>query len=72
MKRLFDENDKWTLDANQLDREGRSALKEIFASYVAKGFSRRDISHILHLTIMDFELESILRNDQARRGGNKS
>ena len=66
MKTLFDENAKYTKDAQNLDAEIQTAVEPIMRSYAKEGFSIRDIYNIAHLTVMDIMTEIILDNDMKR------
>lgn len=45
-KRLFDKDDRYTAEAQALDNEVCSALKDIIDKYVKEGYSIRDIEYI--------------------------
>lgn len=62
-KSLFTETLRYTDDAAQLDYAGIEALRPLFATYIAYGFTARDISHVLHLSVTDLELEFILKSN---------
>jgi len=58
--KLYDENDKYTNDSGNLDREVTEALKPIFEKYVEAGYSFRDISHVTLHAVFGLEMEVIL------------
>ena len=48
MRRLFDESDRWTKDAEELGREFWKALHPLVSDYhLTRGFSVRDIENVL-------------------------
>ena len=62
-KSMFDANEKYLPIAANLEHEVSKLLKPIFIKYQEKGYTIRDISHILMLSIMDMETERILTKD---------
>jgi len=62
-KSIFTESFRYSDDAARLDYAGLEALRPLFAAYMALGFNPRDISHVMHLSITDLELEFILKTN---------
>lgn len=62
MKNIYDENDRYTLEANRLDEEVRALILPLFERYVREGWSVRQISHLMQGTIYELELRAMLRN----------
>ena len=63
MRELFTEKNRYSEDAARLDYEALQVLKPLFQVYKELGFNPRDISHVIHLSITDLELEFILKDD---------
>jgi len=59
-KSLYTETEGYSLEAQALDNATEAAIKGIFAEYVEKGYSCRDIASIIHLCITGIESETIL------------
>jgi len=59
MKSLFIE-DRYSSDGQFLDEKTFTVLKPIFKKWSEKGYSAREISHIMSWTVKDVELETIL------------
>jgi len=59
-KSLFDKDHRYTSDADSLEVAAFRALAPIFADYLKKGYSPREISHILSSAVRDLECESLL------------
>lgn len=60
MKTLYDKNFRWTPEASALDTRIHEALQPLFEEYVAKGYSPREISHVVHGASMQLELMAVL------------
>jgi len=63
MKSFFDENHRFTPEAEALDRELDKVIRPIFDKYVKLGYSPREISHILTLAALMSECEAILTKE---------
>lgn len=59
-KSLYDANDRWTSEGNNLDNEVFKALEPIFAKYVKMGYSPREAAHVAMGTCTQLELMSVL------------
>jgi hypothetical protein len=57
---LFNEDSRYTEDALKLDREINDALMDIFRKWIDKGYSVREIGHIVGLAVWDVELHYVL------------
>jgi hypothetical protein len=57
---LFDDDNRYTPDATELDSLTHHALEDIFTQFVKKGYSPREIAHIMQLSIFDLELDKVL------------
>lgn len=62
MKTLFTEDCRYTAEAMNLDSDTWNLLKDTFNAYLEKGFSPREISHIMQGTIRDLECSAVLDN----------
>lgn len=60
MKSIYDDNGNYNTETIALDLEARTALKGIFEAWVSKGYSPRDISHVIVATAHEIELMSIV------------
>jgi hypothetical protein len=60
MKTLFDKNNRFSPDCENLDYQIEIALRPIFDQFVNMGYSPREISHVVNLTAMNLEMEEIL------------
>jgi hypothetical protein len=60
MKSLFDENDRWTPEANRLTMEVRHLLEPLFKQWAKDGYSVREISHIIGVEVGMIECSTIL------------
>lgn len=72
MKSLYDENAKYTSDALALDRESARLIKPLMEEYVAKGYSPREVAHLINDSISLEGTEMVLTADMERfkkRGG---
>jgi hypothetical protein len=59
-KSFFGEKYVWTTEANACDNEVHYALKTIFASWIKKGYSPREIAHIVSGTAISLECEAVM------------
>ncbi len=59
-KSLFDNNDKYNRDAFLIETLIETSIRSAFKRFLDDGYSVREIAHVMHLTITDVELESIL------------
>lgn len=66
MVRFFDENEKYTRRAEELDSSVQIVLSTVFHNFCGKGYSIREISHVLMLAVHDIETIMILEIDHAR------
>lgn len=60
-KSLYNEDHRYTPDADELDALTIQALRDIFNRYADKGFSPREISHIMKTAVGDLELDRVLQ-----------
>ena len=56
MKNVYDQNDKYGPEASELDQSVYKVLKPIFTEWVNKGYSPRQLSHVMQGTITELEL----------------
>lgn len=62
---LFREKDnRYTKDAEQLDNDATDFLLDLFKEYTKKGYSPREISHVLQLAVFSMELTFVLGDDK--------
>jgi ribosome modulation factor len=59
-KSLYDNEFRYTKDAVALSNATHSLLREIFSQYVKKGYSPREIAHLICGEITDLELNAVL------------
>lgn len=64
MKSLYDKNYRYTTDGTYLDQETIIALGDLFARYVKKGYSPREISHVIQSAIEFMECEFVLSKEK--------
>lgn len=57
---LFDKDDLYTDEAFELNSAMFTALMPVVKEALQKGFSIREIIHVLHLAVTDLELDVIL------------
>ena len=60
MKSLYDKTHRMTEAALALDASTHERLSAIFAEFAAKGFSPREIAHVMHEAVSDLERETVL------------
>lgn len=61
MKSLFDEKSfRWTPEAQLLGADLVIPIRKLFEEYQERGYSPREISHILMWIVIDEELMSVL------------
>lgn len=60
MSKLFSNNSRYTPEAMALTRRMDEILIPLFKECIEKGYSPREISHVLILSIIDAENEIIL------------
>jgi hypothetical protein len=61
MKHLFRDSDcRYSDDALAIDGELNAVLRPIFKKWIAKGYSPREISHIVFMASFDQELSTSL------------
>jgi hypothetical protein len=66
MKSLFNDKDKYTKEADDLDRKTTKLIEELFDEYVNNGFSIRDIASVMKESIHMFMLMKILRSSRKK------
>ena len=71
MVRLFDENERYTQAALDLDAETAKAVQVIFDRYVTAGYSVRDVSFLMQKAINELELTEMVGR-RVRRVGSAS
>jgi hypothetical protein len=59
-KSLYTDNHRYTVQATELDDLGTGALKGIFNEFVERGYSPREIAHILHGSVTELEMTTVL------------
>jgi len=60
MKKLFDSTYTYTKEATDIEDAVVSSIQEVFDNYTLKGYSPREISHIIQSLTMDIECAIIL------------
>lgn len=63
MKSLYDKNFRYTDLARNLEGDVGPLVRSVFSAWVAKGFSPREISHIIQLVVFDAEMTNVLEAD---------
>ncbi len=66
MKSLYDENAKYTPDALALDRAAARLMKPLMEDYVARGYSPREVAHLISDSVNLEGTEFILTADMKR------
>lgn len=66
MKHLYDDNDRYTNSGLSLDAETTRAVRTTFNRYVSRGYSVREIAHVMQKSIRQLESEEILARDLAK------
>ena len=59
--RLFDENDRWTQKAMDLDTEIRAVIAPIILKFIDEGYSPRDIEYVASQTAHDIVILEMLK-----------
>jgi hypothetical protein len=59
-KSFFTETEHWTEEAGELDVKLAQFFRPLFKEYTAKGYSAREVSHIISNVAMSLECETIL------------
>ena len=60
MQNLFDDNDRYTHEADSLDNEAYALLKPLMEKYCRLGYSVRQIEYVMTKTVADVALGNIL------------
>lgn len=60
---MYDKDFRYTKDAAEIDSYVNAALRVIFEEFVARGFSPRDIAHVMQAAVTDLELSAVLDKD---------
>lgn len=61
MQSLYRETDhRYTPEADELDRRAATVIRPLFNEFVQKGFSPREIAHILQGCVTEWELEHVI------------
>lgn len=66
---FFDDNDKYRQPALDLDLAAANAVKPLFETYAAAGYSIRQISYIISMAVRDQELMAIIDTRRAKKPG---
>lgn len=61
---LYDQNWRYTDDGQQLDHKVNDVLRPIFDDFILKGYSPREIAHLLNGVVIQLELENVLDKEQ--------
>jgi len=61
--KLFDDKDKYTEEALQIDYEITKAVRDIVKPYADNGYSIRELLHIAAMAALTLECELILERD---------
>lgn len=59
---LYSPDGTYTDEALDLVNSGHASLVPVFKEYVKKGFSIREITQILHWSVLDLELDAVLES----------
>ena len=60
MKTLFNEDGRYSMDANAIEYKATAYLRPMFKFYVQEGYSPREISHLIMLASLTIEMEELL------------
>jgi hypothetical protein len=69
---LFNEYDAWTEDARELAAAAGTKLRPLVQEFLTKGYSMREISHILIHEIIGMECERVLKGAMEKRRAEKN
>jgi len=69
MKSLYDEDARYTDDAASIDSATRDALTPILDEWTAKGYSPREIAHLMSAAVQDIELDAVMGGPPFKVGG---
>jgi hypothetical protein len=69
---LFNEYDAWTEDARELAAAAGAKLTPLVKEFLGKGYSMREISHILIHEIIGMECEKVLGRAMEMRRAEKN
>lgn len=64
MKSLYDNNFRYTPEADEIATNAFDLLKPLFDKWVNLGYSPREISHLVQGQAFEFELEAVLTKEQ--------
>lgn len=67
MKNLYDENDRYTPDAQKLDDEAGNLIFPLMQKYINLGYSAREIAHVVCSSVGLIECELILSNPKKEK-----
>ena len=65
---LYDENWRYTNDALEMDASISVEIDKAFRKYIEKGYSPREISHLITHTVLSCELEHVLSKEEPKNG----
>jgi hypothetical protein len=57
---MYDKDFRYTATATEIDSYTYHALHIMFEEFVERGFSPRDIAHVMHAAVTDLELSAVL------------
>lgn len=60
MAGLYNKDHRYTDDARELDERTDAALRELFNEFVRRGYSPREVSHVMADAVRGMELEAVL------------
>lgn len=66
-KSYFGEGFRYQPKGNSLHVLVHNALSPIYQEQIAQGYSPREIAHVIHHTVFDLEMESILDSRDAQK-----
>ena len=66
-KSYFSEYFRYQPDGTALHIRAYNVLHSLFQQEVEKGYSPREIAHVIHHTVLDLEMESVLDSRAAQK-----
>lgn len=59
-KSLYDNNARYTDDAQELENRVSAVLGNLFSEWQERGYSPRDISHVIQSLVLELEMTAVL------------
>ena len=66
MEKLYMSDSRMNIHGRELDEETNIALRDIFKKYLKKGYSPREIAHIMLGAVFELELQSVISSESEK------